>query len=804
MQKIITNLFFFFLYVCSPIFVCAQYSVKGSVTEKQTGMPLEFATVAVYRTDSTLLNGTVTDKDGAFLFREVKAGKYILEVRLMGYRTLHRDIDVEADLHLDTVELQETSVAIGEVTVKASAPPVIQKPDRMVVNVDAYTLTAGKNASEILKSLPGVILESDKTLSVIGKKAVVFIDGKPADLTGTSTDKILETLQGERIERVELITNPSSRYDAEYSGAIIDIHLKKDESLGYNGTASMTMGIKESGLVYMPSVNANFRTEKLNVYGSYGLHHGKYKQRFGDLKRYHHANVPIEYDENSIYKPNGTSQNGTLGIDWFPSSQHTLGLLTRGGIYDGGNVNHSTTYIRRIGASETDSSIVSPIHMNINSKSYSFDINHKWTIGKDRSLTTDAVYSYADHEQEQKMTLNYFDAGGQVLRPQNGNGHRVFQKTDVWMLKTDFESRIIHEILLETGGQISRIKRDNDMTGLTLKTADTWDENKTQSNHFFYKEQIAALYVNFSKQWKHLDISLGLRGEHTYQHGAQAANDSSFTIRYFDLFPSASLQYSFGRNQSLSLSYAYKINRPSFSMLNPFRFYTSPNTFMSGNPNLMPSYRHNLQLNYRLHRYNLTLSYIRINGLFIKEPAQDDDSRKQSFIYANFGKADIYSASLNIPVNMTKWWTLNLSGNGFYREYHSLFMGNDFHKTYFNGNIRMNNRFDIGKGWRMQLNGSLISSTWNIARKIEMRGNMNISVEKTLFGGKGNLSASLADPFRWQKTYSSLRYNNIDTESYAFSDSRFFQIGFTYRFGSEKVQQSRKRQTGIESIEKRL
>ena len=783
----------------------AQNVFTGYVTDA-AGKPLEFATATLYTADSVLRGGSVTDATGLFRFSGVSAGHYTLEVRLIGFQTVHKQVDVGPS-HTDAgvITLAETGVGLSEVTVTAAAPPVLQKSDRLVVRPEVYMLTAGKNAADVVRQLPGVITESTGGFSVVGKPAVVYINGKPADLTGASVDQLLKTLQAERIERVELITNPPARYEAAHSGAIIDIRLRRDESMGYNGTASANYYLKTTGPAFEPNLSANYRAGRWNVYGSYGGNMGCYEHQYHNVNRYHALDVPLEYTDHGVFRPSGTLHNGSFGIDWYASDSHTFGFLARGVRYDGGNINRTTTDIRRLGRTEVDSAIHAPLTMDIYNNNLTLDLNHVWTPTKQTRLSTDVIYAYADHNQEQQMVLHYVAPDGRELRPREGNGHSVFQKTNAWLVKTDFEASLPADIQLETGAQLSGIRRDNDLRGLTLAAADAWVENPRQSNHFIYKEQIGALYLNLRRAFgKHFSGSVGLRAEHTFQDGYQEVGDTGFRHRRWELFPSASAQYTFGGRQSLSFSYARKVDRPSFSSLNPFRFYKSPTAYQEGNPDLQPSYHHNLQLVYRLSRYSLSLSYTHTDGMIIQEPSQDDATRMQRYTYMNFGRVDNVTLSLNLPFTLTSRWTINVNANGLYRNYRSRFMGSDFRKTALHGYVDFNNRFDWGRGWQMQLNGYVVTPRWYLARRSRAYGSMELSVEKSLWSGRSTLSATLNDPFRWETSHYTLRYGNIDNDGWAQSDTRYLRIDFSYRFGSEKVKQSRQRRTGAESINSRL
>ena len=783
----------------------AQHVFTGKVTDA-AGKPLEFATAALYTGDSILRGGGVTDAAGAFRFDGVSPGRYTLEVRLIGYETVRREVDLRpSETSLGTIALAETGVGLSEVTVTAAAPPVMQRSDRLIVRPELYMLTAGKSAADVVRQLPGVITESTGGFSVVGKPAVVYINGKQADLTGTSVEQLLKTLQAERIERVELITNPPARYEAAHSGAIIDIRLRRDESMGFNGTASANYYLKTTGPAFEPNLSANYRAGRWNVYGSYGGNMGRYEHQYHNVNRYHALDVPLEYTDHGVFRPSGTLHNGSFGVDWYASDSHTLGFLARGVRYDGGNINRTTTDIRRLGRTEVDSAIHAPLTMDIYNNNLTLDLNHVWTPTKQTRLSTDVIYAYADHNQEQQMVLHYVAPDGRELRPREGNGHSVFQKTNVWLVKTDLEAPLPAGVRLETGAQLSGIRRDNNLRGLTLATADAWIDNPGQSNHFIYKEQIAGLYLNLSRAWgERFSCSAGLRAEHTLQDGYQEVGDTGFTRRRWELFPSASVQYTIGRGQSLSLSYARKVDRPSFSSLNPFRFYESPTSYQEGNPNLQPSYRHSLQMVYRLRSYSLTLSYTRTDDMITQEPSQDDATRMQRHTYMNFGKVDLVTLSLNFPLQIAARWTANVNANGFYRDFRSRFMGSDFNQATLYGHAYLSNRFDWGRGWQMQLNGYVVTPRWYLARRYWTYGSMELGIEKSLWGGRGSLSATLNDPFRWETSHYVLRYGNIDNDGWAMSDTRYLRVDFSYRFGSEKIKRSRQRRTGAETFNSRL
>lgn len=798
--------FIFLCFSCFlPFIILAQgQTVKGSVKDSQTGQPVIYATIALYRSsDSAFVTGTLSVEKGRFQFEPIPEDTYYVEVSYMGYEKLIQPLVVSPEPQEEIeLSMKKSTVHLEEVVVQGQRQPIRFQKDKLIIHVESYTTVAGKTASDLLKTLPGVVSDGND-LRVLGKTAIIYIDGRPSRLSGTELSQYLANLHASQIENVEIIANPSSKYDADHDGAVLDIRLKRDATTGINGYASFMLGIKSSGLTSMPAISLNYRTKKINLYGSYNLSNGRYKHTYDEISRYRDLAIPVQYDEHSIYKPKGTNQSTQLGLDYFLSEAHTLGGLLMGGIYKGGNSNRTLTSIHAIGAEAIDSTVVSPIDMDIDTKYFSANLNHAWKMNDQGAcLNTDLNYFGMNHDQQQTILSDYYQ-NEVSYRPPTGRRHATAYQTKILSIKTDYTLPWAPDGQVEAGLKYDRVDRDNDIVS-GVWGEDTWLTDREATNHMKYEEQIVGVYLQASKKIRKFSLNAGLRYEITFQDGRQTTTGERFSGNYSGFFPSLGLTYQIRENSNLSIAYTKKINRPSLSALNPFKFYTSPYIYQVGNPELDPSVFHAVDLAYHLRSFSFSFSYNRRNHVIIQEPFQNDETKEVSYTYKNFGRTDAYGLYVYLPFSVTKWWKPSLNLSISYQDLKSAYMGTLYRHDFVSGNARMSHQFILPKGFTLGLNAGYYSTRWNIATKIKHWGTMDFSLVKSCLGGKGNVSLVVTDPFRWDTRRSTLIYQNMDRESRAVPDLRAVRISFQYSFGSDQIKQSRNRQTGMEELQNRL
>lgn len=797
-------LLFSFCFFSTFIAWAQTHTVKGFVKEDQTQLPVAYSTIALYKKiDSTLVSGTVSTEKGRFRFEDIPEGEYLLSVSYVGYESLNQPFVLPASSDKEVIlYLKKNTVNLKEIVVQGQRKPVQFLKDKMIINVESYTPTAGKTASDLLKILPGVIADGTN-LSILGKAALIYIDGRPSHLSGSELTQYLGSLHADQIDKVEIISNPSSKYDAGQDGGILDIRLKRDATLGMNGYASLIFEIKASGLVSMPAFSINYRTRKINLYGRYSLDNGRYKHTYDETSRYADLPTPVQYDEHTIYKPKGTGNYGRLGLDYFVSDSHTLGVLVYAGNYNGGNTNRTVTSIRAIGSEVVDSTVVSPIDMDINSKYVSVNLNHVWKINdKGSSLNTDINYFLMDRGERQTILSDYY-RNEAIYRPQTGRGHATTYKTNLFSARTDYALPFAGNGMIEAGLKYDYVDRNNDILS-ELYAKEEWINDPQATNHMKYKEQILAAYMQASKKFNKFSINAGLRLEATFQDGRQTTTGESFSENYSDLFPSLGLSYQIRENSDLSASYTKKIRRPSLGALNPFKFYTSPYIYQVGNPDLDPSVFHSVDLSYKLRSFSFTLSYTRRNNTIIQEPFQNDETKEISYTYKNFGRTDVAGLYIYLPFTFTSWWKPSFNLNGNYQDLKSLYMGTLYKHHFFSGNISMAHNFTVTDDFKISLNAAYYSARWIVTSKYKNWGSMDVSFVKSFWQGKGNLSLVVTDPFRWDTRKSTEIYLNMDRASKSVPDLRSVRISFQYRFGSNKIQGNRSRRTGMEELRNRV
>jgi len=698
----------------------------------------------------------------------------------------------------------DSLINIAEVTIIGKKPPIQIAGEKVVVNVASYLNPSGKNAVDVLKVLPGITVE-DESLYLTGKSVTVYINDRPSNMAGKDLINYLSSLQGSQIEKVELLLNPTAKYDAGYSGAIVNIKLKKSETLGLNGSVSNTAAAWGKNKYIMPSINLNYRSDKLNLYGGYTFLYNEFQNIIEYERKYKSLDVPLQYNEEGIYTGKMPYHSYNIGLDYSISDKHQVGLLFRG-INDNSNQDNNTwTKIRKIGSENIDSLFFSPIKTNLNHYNYQGNINYTWemdTIGS--QLSADLNYMNQGSKNKQLIPIFYFLPDKQTeYRDEIGYGQNVNQKMELWSGKVDYERKILNNGELNTGLKYDGIKRNNRIAVFNNANG-IWTEDETQNNVFNYNENIYAAYLIFNKTLNKFYFSAGMRWELTHQEGEQEANNEKFDRNYNDWFPSASVQYNMKNNQSVMLSYDRKISRPAFSVMNPFMFYTSPQTYQIGNPELKPSYNNSVSMRYTKNRASLTLLYSSIKNQAVQEAFQDDETKILGYRYINFGSAKLFQASVYYPVQLIKWWSASLNVSGSRSNIESLLNNEHFEKLFFSYNTSIYNTFQLREGLSADLYLLFMSDRWSTVTYIEPRGTMEASITQELWKGRASISLGIDDPFRWTTFRSSYLFQNIDERTKEINNARNIKLSFIYKFGSNKIKKNRNRTTGVEDVQQRI
>lgn len=671
--------------VFAGVSVAQNFKIAGVVNDT-VGQPIPYATVSLLRTDSTLAGGTITDDNGHWSIDNIAKGKYVLSVSFIGYETSKQNLTISKNISNVIAVLREEAVAIQTVEVVAKQRLVERHADKIVLNVSESTLAIGSNGSDILKKSPGVNVDKDGNVTVNGKSVEVYINGKPSYMSGDQLRGLLEGTDGSMIDKIEIITNPSSKYDAAGQGGVIDIKLKRSkENSGLSGTVSGHYG----GMYFKDvdrytqndnlSLNLNYSGK--NTYTTFML-----SQSYDDQLAVANSNTVTRFSDafdggimhelavNSKSKyDKGDFQYYMMRLtnDWMIDGKNTFGFILQVPVFsyftDSRKPNTSETLLDgvRIQAqnARTYSKAYSPQHTaNLN-------YTHTFADSLMRELTVNVDYSRFASDNKNDAWTEYTSGA-----PYYGNFENVRINTDmkvnIFSAKADFQTAFWKTGMIECGLKWSMVNTDNHMTTDSVMG----EYSSTDRQDFKYSEQVGAAYISVAKQFdKHWSAKLGLRGELTYAKGDWISADTTTGgDPYFNLFPTAYLAYAPTDNWMLSASYSRRIGRPSYSQLAPFVRYIDSRTRMVGNPDLKPETGNNFSFNVTYSQY-VSLSY---------DFGQVSDMRNQR-VYVldngdvelhneNFGKYQAHSLTLaltEIPLvhvksTNTTWLTLtaNLTG----------------------------------------------------------------------------------------------------------------------------------------------
>ncbi len=801
------------------LLVVAQTASKGRISvtiinEQNSG--IENVTVELVRQkDSSLVKIAISDKNGVADFENIAFGSYRLKLSsvntVVQYSTAFELSAEKNDLSLAPISLQTRSTEISGVTVTARKPFIQKLTDRIVVNVENSIVSAGSSAMDVLERSPGVNIDQNDVLSLRGRSGVIImIDGKPTAMSGPDLANYLRGLPSATIERIDIITNPSSKYDAAGNSGIIDIRMKKDQRLGINGTATAGYG---QG-VY-PKANAgatfNYRNKKVNIFGSYN---------YGYRVNLNHLILDRNFFTNSVYQGGDLKDNyskspfnantARLGMDFSPSKKTIIGFVVNS------NFNHFTRN------NNNSSIVISPQKEKVstfqslatnddNSNNFVANINLKHTFDSTGTeLTADIDYGVYNSKSLSLNSTSYYKLDGSSLQPSYTLKGDQDGKLDFKTAKADYSHPLSGSAKFEAGVKTSFVSSDNDAKFFDVSSGSPVNDiNKT--NHFLYKENNNAGYINFKKDFKKFDLQIGLRGEHTHIKTEQLKGNIKYDSSYFQLFPSAFFNYKLKEDQTLGISVSRRIDRPGYAQLNPFLFLIDVTTYATGMPGLLPQLTWSYEMSYTLKSLNFTLGYsrtkdnqdiaiARFRDVFPNIPADENVTVQ---VPINLSSSDYYGLTVSAPVKITKWWNLINNGNIYYNHFNGKLGTTKLSRGKPAVDLRVNNAFTFKKGWAAELNANYSTGGQAGFMVMDPRWAIAAGVQKSILKNKGTLRFNMTDIFWTNIPKAIITYDNYIEKWRAYRETRVANLSFSYRFGNNKVQAARRRTTASEEERQR-
>lgn len=591
----------------------ATYNVQGRITDARTGEAVSYATATLKLPGSDqLLKGAVSDESGEFTIGDLKAGDYHLVISFIGYKDLIRDIHIVENTNLGNLSIEEDSQVLGEVQVVGQKAQMKFELDKKVFNVEQNLSSIGGTASDVLTQIPSVEVDHEGQVSLRGNSNVtVWINGKASGLSSENRGDILRQLPSESIERVEVVTNPSSKYSSEGSAGIINIILKRDRRSGYFG--SIQTGADNSG-GYNASGNINYSSGKLEAFANVGYRHNVFRNG-GYSDRYaldgNSNEISLLHQENTG-KMTGNYTMLRGGLTWLPTSKDRFSLS--GMAWLGGyRRNNTTDYLFTESVSDGYSRQRLQ-HEDADHDFYNVELGYKHDFSESSSLDFTATYSYMDLG----MTIDYDDrttdhAATSTLFQRQGGGNQI----TTWDAQLDYTKRWSNGSQLEAGYKGTWQRNNSPVSLYTGQAKTDLSFDADRYNRFLYNQDVHAAYLTYGGKIGNFSYQGGLRGEYTRITGQPVLwdvsiggemNGTSYDNDYFRLFPSAFLSYALPHGNEIQLNYTRRITRPGVLQLNSFRNITDATNISYGNPELTPSYTNAFELNYIKSWDNHTLS----------------------------------------------------------------------------------------------------------------------------------------------------------------------------------------------------
>lgn len=783
--------------------------LTGRVIDASTQQAIEFATVSVFSLpDSAVVAGNVTDVEGKFLVEQIPLGKYYVHVDFLGYQSISiENIEfVTGNLQRDLGDVQLSIAAenlqVAEVTAETNTLQL--NLDKKVFDVEKSALAQGGTAVDVLRTVPTLDVDMDGNVSLRGSQGVtVLINGKPSSLTGANRKAVLEQIPASMIKSVEIITNPSAKYDPDGKAGIINIVLKKNKLEGFSGNLSGSIGTLANK--YNGTLGLNYRNQRINIFSTYNYNHYTGWQSNSSYRenRLESGTWFMSKDEKGI--ESNRTHFAKLGMDIYLNDKHTLSMM--------GSITPSLAMLN----TEID-------YQNLDENEVLVSSLHRVGVEQTPSLNAEANLSYSGEfktpEQKLDVSFNFsrgrlprsfgtyhqqlFDAEGKPTTAQPFVQHLLYIDQNTVL---DGQLDYVHPFAkiggqLETGWNSTlRLIDNNFVSEYYSDRTQTLVNDTTQSNRFGYNEQVHAAYITFGQKIKKFSYQVGLRAEQVFTTASLANTEQVFRNNYFSLYPSAHFSYEFPKEHQLQLSYSRRVQRPFLEALNPFISYTDPYNIHEGNPYLLPEYTHSVQLEYMKYWEKATLTasiYFQHSTNVLRRMLEVRPDGVSRVYYTNFAFNNQYGTEIVATYNPFKWWRMQASVNVFSINENAANIDADLKQNAVWGFLNGSMTFIIPKGFEAQINCFYRSPLKLVIGKITSMTRLSMAVSKSFLKKQLTVSLRLEDPFHWQQ----FGFELSDKETYTTTgkylwESRVLWLSVNWNFGKMDMGTRQRMRQGI-------
>jgi len=774
-----------------------DFSITGTVTDFEES-PLSFVNVLVYQgEDENPIKGTTTNEDGTFILKNFPEGTYTLNFSYIGFEDHQQTIELSSHKNLGNITLEENHQMLDETVVVAKLPTIRKTPGKLVFEVENTSLSVG-STMDLLKKTPGVAVIGEN-IQVKFSSPVIFINGKRVYLSSSEVVSLLENTDAANIKSIEVITNPSSKYDAE-AGTVLNIVMSKSISIGYKGSANATY---EQGIYpkYNFGTSHFYKNNWLNAYASYGY---STRKEFKEDENFIHYFQPDEISTKSFWETsfdrttNYSNHNGNVVLDFTLNEKNTLSLTSNVSLTPEVNYHNNGNSLIFSPQRQLDSIITTLSYVDFEKNNLSVAMDYNLALNENgANLAVSANYIYYDNAQNQSVNSDYLLPNGDFLR-NNSFYTDSNQKSDIVTAQADISSELWGGSF-EAGVKFSSIDTESKMDYFDVVNTSV-NYNNSLSDNFNYKENIYAEYINFEKEWEKWSITAGLRAEYTEVDAISRSLGQVNNQQYFDLFPSASFHYTLDDNNGIGVSYSRSVQRPRYQSLNPFKYFITERNFNGGNPKLVPAIEDKITLTFD-HKGKLffELYYQNIENSLDILVLQNNTNSTLSSIDANMIKSYQYAFDITYFNSLNSWWWLHFNTSSFYlaNEFYALQSAQEtFTNDTFGQYIYLTNHFTLSKdrSFTADLTGVYISNFVFGNRYFKNQNYINISLRKEFWDKRASLTVGVDDIFNTlNNTASVSKYYNQDNYFYANLESRLLRVGFKYNFGNARLRDNSKK-----------
>lgn len=770
MTKTSLNIVLFLVLAYFPAFLFSQYTITGQILDEEQ-KPLLFADINLYTIDSIYIKGETSDENGRFTIKE-QTGLYTLEIEYFGEALYSKKIDLKSNLDLGIITIQTNGILLSEAVITGNKPIFQQKYDKLIFNVENSPLKQGYDGLEVLQRSPKIQVSSKGEILLRNQSVLVLVNGRKMNLTGKELNAYLSSINSENIKNIEIQTVGSAETDASNAGGVINIVLKKIP-IGFQTTVrTYQIYRNEDNQVYFGGINTQFGSEKWNIYNRINYTDNSDAYDYNSAFNFYQNNA--RNLNNGQSDSNNRNFNTTTGIVFYPNEKHEIGaeLIYSLNKQKDNGLEFLKTYNPEFSATSTNNNFTKN-----NTDFWNVVFNYTYSLdslGSNLKLITDIGDNRFNNHNEVDTHYTFGNL--------EDNRYRYLSDSDskFYNVQTDWNQNLKGNWQLGVGVKLSNVSRKNQLN--TYLFDSDWQLTIDGQQDFENKEFVLGSYVSIATRLKEKhQFKVGLRLEYADLKGKDFINETSVNQNYLDWFPNLYYSYEVGENKILSLTYSRRIDRPSFSNLNPFVVKQNDFLYQMGNPNLQPQYSNKLDITYQLKNQSFSL-YGNLTNDLIAGVYTKDENNVSYYKPQNFGKATTLGIDHSFYGNIANWLYANItSGVANYT---------------FKLNNTEHNRFSFYNTTYTQIKFShsfFLLAFSNFSSKSQylvttgaMQYNLDLALQKNLWNGAGIVKLGCTDVFNTLRDKNISYYDNFDFSFYQKRISRAFSLSFTYTFKNNR------------------